>query len=57
MIKSINPDQVNIGANSRQNQVQLFEPTSAEVGALVKAIRDLKIKVILKDNLERIYKE
>jgi hypothetical protein len=55
MLKKIGPEQVNIGADSGGNR--LPEPTPEKIAALIKALRSHNIKVHLKNNLKRLYKE
>jgi hypothetical protein len=54
LIKSCNPEQVNIGADSGHNH--LPEPSPEKIAALIEALRPYT-KVYLKPNLKRLYKE
>jgi hypothetical protein len=57
-VKSImecNVEQVNIGADSGHNH--LPEPTPEKIATLIEALRSHNIKVYLKPNLERLYKD
>jgi hypothetical protein len=54
MILCAQPDQVNIGADSGNNE--LPEPTAKEVKKLIRVL-ERYTKVVLKDNLNRIMKE
>ena len=51
-MEMINPEQINIGADSGNNN--LPEPTSEEVHALIKALIDKGYNVFIKDNLKRL---
>ena len=55
MILSCEPEQVNIGADSGNNH--LPEPSPEKIAALIGALRSHGIKVHLKNNLKRLYKE
>lgn len=55
LITSVNPEQVNIGANTA-NWIPLMEPTKDEVLALINELNDRGIKIHLKDNLDRLIK-
>jgi hypothetical protein len=54
MFKKIEPEQINIGADSGNNH--LPEPPPEKIAALVEALRPFT-RVHLKPNLERLYKE
>jgi protein gp37 len=55
MILSCEPDHVNIGADSGHNH--LPEPPAEKIAALIGALRSHNIRVHLKKNLGRLYKE
>lgn len=55
MLASVNPVQVNIGANTNR-QVVLIEPNKAEILALIKELEARNITVHQKSNLERLLK-
>lgn len=55
LLASINPMQVNIGANTNR-QVKLIEPERDDIISLIKNLEDLNITVHQKDNLERLLK-
>jgi hypothetical protein len=54
MLQKIEPEQVNIGADSGHNG--LPEPPAEKIAALIEALRPFA-KVYLKPNLKRLYKE
>lgn len=53
LIASVNPCQVNIGANTRRS-VKLSEPSKVEVEALITALQSLGMNVHQKPNLSRL---
>lgn len=55
LLASVNPIQVNIGANTNR-QIKLIEPTKDEVLALIKELENHNITVHQKDNLGRLLK-
>lgn len=55
LLASVNPVQVNIGANSNR-QVKLIEPTRDEILTLIKELENRNITVHQKDNLGRLLK-
>jgi DNA repair photolyase len=55
LILSCKPIQVNIGADSGNNH--LPEPSPEKIAALIEALRSHNIRVHLKKNLKRLYKE
>mgnify|MGYP006978584654 CR=1 FL=1 len=55
LLASVNPVQVNIGANSNR-QVKLIEPTKDEILSLIKELENRNITVYQKDNLGRLLK-
>jgi hypothetical protein len=54
MLYRMNPIQINIGADSGHNN--LPEPSKEKVLQLIKELKKLKLKVFLKDNLQRLIK-
>lgn len=52
IIVSINPIQVNIGADSGRNNLK--EPTPEKIKSLIEVLTSAEIKVFLKDNLKRL---
>jgi len=54
MIENIKPVQVNIGADTGNNN--LPEPSKEKITGLIKKLEDFKIKVVLKPNLKRLLK-
>ena len=55
LLASVNPVQVNIGANTNR-QVMLIEPNKAEILSLIKELEARNITVHQKSNLERLLK-
>lgn len=55
LLASVNPIQVNIGANANR-QVMLIEPNKAEILSLIKELEKRNITVHQKSNLERLLK-
>ena len=55
LLYSVNPVQVNIGANTNR-QVMLIEPNKAEILSLIKELEKRNITVHQKSNLERLLK-
>lgn len=55
LLASVNPVQVNIGANTNR-QVKLIEPAKDEILALIKELENRNITVHQKSNLERLLK-
>ena len=55
LINSVNPEQVNIGANTAA-WIPLIEPTKEEVLTLINELNNRGIKIHLKDNLDRLIK-
>lgn len=55
LITSVNPEQVNIGANTA-SWIPLIEPTKEEVLTLINELNNRGIKIHLKDNLDRLIK-
>lgn len=55
LLASVNPVQVNIGANSNR-QVKLIEPTKEEILSIIKELENRNITVHQKDNLGRLLK-
>lgn len=56
LLIDINPEQINIGADSNSNPDHL-EPTNAEIQSLLNLLHSRlpQAKVVLKDNLKRLY--
>jgi DNA repair photolyase len=54
IIESINPFQINIGADSGNNNLR--EPKKEDILELIKCLRDMNFTVFLKDNLKRLIK-
>lgn len=57
LLREVNPEQINIGANSNPNPEMYSEPSAEEIGLLVIAITSElpNTKIILKENLKRLY--
>ncbi len=57
LLLEINPEQINIGANSNPNPELYSEPTWLEIHNLVVELKESmpSTRLILKDNLKRLY--